>query len=147
MLFHLFYVSNLSSDIPIESANQVIDAILSKANAYNPTRGLTGVLLFRAGIFLQLLEGPEAEVRTLFERIKKDPRNQNITEILAQPTQSRIFDQWSMGFREVSELDFKMVNEILSWNKLILAAKEVDRNLILHMLERFKTKVTAARTG
>lgn len=43
-----------------------------------------------------------------------------------------------MGFCELGDLDVKMVIEVLSWNKLINAATDIDSNLILHMLERFK---------
>ncbi len=43
-----------------------------------------------------------------------------------------------MGYHQVSDLDVKMVNEFLSWNKLISAAKDLDNQIILHMLGRFK---------
>lgn len=50
----------------------------------------------------------------------------------------RLFEHWSMSYRELSELDVKVINEILSWNKLINAEKDMDNSSILYMLERFK---------
>ena len=63
----------------------------------------------------------------------------NVTRLFDNEIEERILPDWSMGFREVSELDLKMVNEILSWNRLISASRTIDKQLIMYMLERFKT--------
>lgn len=132
-IHQIFYVSKIAEG----SNSSIIEQILGHSKKNNPTKGITGVLMFRAGIFLQLLEGPEQEVTSLFKKIEKDPRHHHVIELF-HGKNSRIFNEWSMGYRELTDLDVKMINEILSWNKLINAAKDIDNNLILHMLERFK---------
>lgn len=134
-IYQTLYVSSAAKG----TDSRVISDIVSTANNYNSKNNLTGILLFRAGIFLQLLEGAKSEVELLLKKIEKDSRHSNVVRIFEIENNERIFSDWAMGYHEVSELDLKMINEFLSWNKLISAAKEIDNNLILHMLNRFKS--------
>lgn len=131
----LFYVSSARANLIYEDILHIVE----KAREHNSANGITGVLLYKGGIFLQLLEGEEAAIRKVFEeKIKPDTKHSNIIEIFDLPSKERLFQDWSMGFCEMSEMDIKMINEILSWKKLVTAAKEIDNHLILRMLERFK---------
>ena len=133
----LFYVSSARQDLKYEEILHIVE----KAREYNTLHGVTGVLLYKGGIFLQLLEGEESDIRKVFdEKIKADKKHSNIIEIFFAPAKERLFQNWSMGFCEMTELDLEMINEILSWNKLISAAKGIDNHLILRMLERFKSQ-------
>jgi hypothetical protein len=134
----IFYVSSSRKGIALKEVEEMVE----KASKFNSDNGITGIMLFKSGIFLQLLEGEASKINVLFEsKIKKDDRHSNIIEMFNIPTEQRMFEKWSMAFHEVSELDIKMVNEMLSWNKLISAVKEIDSHIILHMLERFKGKL------
>ena len=136
-MMQYFYVSSARADLKYEEILHIVE----KAREFNSAHGITGVLLYKGGIFLQLLEGEDSEIRkVLTEKIKPDSKHSNIIEIFNVSAQERMFKEWSMGFCEMSELDIQMINEILSWNKLITAAKEIDNHLILRMLERFKTQ-------
>jgi hypothetical protein len=133
-----FYVSSSRKGMALKEIEEMVE----KAAKYNSDNGITGIMLFKGGIFLQLLEGEASKINTLFEsKIKKDDRHSNIIEIFNIEARERMFEEWSMAFHEVSELDIKMVNEMLSWTKLISAVKEIDSHIILHMLERFKGKL------
>jgi hypothetical protein len=137
LMNQLFYVSSARNDLSYEDILHIVE----KAREYNSAQEITGVLLYKGGIFLQLLEGEKSALRKVFEeKIKPDAKHSNIIEIFDLPAKERLFQDWSMGFCEMSEMDMKMINEILSWNKLISAAKEIDNHLILRMLERFKTQ-------
>ena len=46
-----------------------------------------------------------------------------------------------MAGRKLEGLEVKAINEVLSWNKLITAAKEIDKNRILQMLKRFQVGI------
>lgn len=133
--YQTLYVSKATENIDSKSVNK----FLEKAIAYNTKNNITGILLFRAGIFLQLLEGDKQLVEDLLEKIEKDNRHSNITRIFSLEKNERLFPNWSMGYHEISDLDINMINEFLSWNKLISAAKDLDNNIILHMLARFET--------
>ncbi len=56
--------------------------ILRKSKANNPALGITGVLCFSEGIFLQVLEGGRSAVNRLYNRIAADPRHTDV-ELLA----------------------------------------------------------------
>ena len=48
-----------------------------------------------------------------------------------------------MAYREISDLDLKMVNNILSWTKIINKSPEINNELILKILSHFKEKLAA----
>jgi hypothetical protein len=91
-----------------------INKLVLNANDHNSKNDLAGVLLFRGGIFLQLIEGDEKKLNELFEKIKTDSRHSNLVEIFNIPCKIRVFENWSMGYHEISEIDLKMINEMLS---------------------------------
>ena len=132
----LFYLSSARDGLKSDDLNKIVDSALR----FNNENDITGIILYRGGIFLQLLEGEATLIQNLFEKIKLDHRHTNIVEVFNIPCKKRIFTTWSEGYREITEFDLKTINEVLSWNKLISAAREIDSHLILHMLERFKAK-------
>lgn len=140
MVQQLFYVSN-----NISAANQ-IESILLKSRTNNIQAQITGVLLYRGGLFLQLLEGEKEAVEALYKKIEKDPRHGNVIQLFSVANNERLFKDWSMAFNEISNIDLKMINEILSWNKLLKADKDIDNLLILQMLDRFKQKILAQKS-
>ena len=92
-VFQLLYVSKSNHPVTLEFMNQILEV----SQRRNPQDNLTGFLTARDGFFLQLLEGPEANVRACYERIEKDPRHTDL-KILGEITSSaRLFPNWSMG--------------------------------------------------
>ncbi len=66
----LVYASAATRDFgPSELAQ-----ILTKSGRNNLRAGITGMLLYRSGNFIQTIEGPAAAVDTLLKRIACDPR-------------------------------------------------------------------------
>lgn len=78
-------------------------AILTKSRENNQTNGLTGALLYRSGRFVQILEGPDAEVERWFDIIEADPRHHSVQKISEKTILYRQFPQWTMGFRPVRD--------------------------------------------
>lgn len=89
----LLYASNTSRDV----TQDVLDDILAKSRRNNARDGITGMLLYIEGGFMQVLEGEEAAVGAAYERIARDKRHWN-TQILLDRAAPRAFGQWSMGF-------------------------------------------------
>ncbi len=134
-IFQLFYVSTaISSFDPKEVYN-----ILAKAHDFNPKNDLTGIMMFRGGTFLQLLEGPEENVRSLYNKITKDPRHRSCMILMERNTDNRLFSDWSMAYQEIGPIDLKLVNEIFSWRSLI-SGSDVDDVKILRFLNLFQNK-------
>lgn len=86
-------------------SREALVALLEGSRQRNATVGVTGLLLYHDGNFMQALEGPRTAVRTLFDRIERDPRHRGTLVLLDQPRPDRYFPEWSMGFRDVSSAD------------------------------------------
>lgn len=79
-----------------------LEALLEKSRANNRRDGVSGVLIYRDGDFLQVLEGPEEAVRRTYARIARDPRHGGVIVLDESAITQRNFGDWSMGFRRVS---------------------------------------------
>ncbi|MFC4255723.1 blue light sensor protein [Altererythrobacter xixiisoli] len=75
-----------------------IASILSTSRTKNAEVGVTGALMFNAGCFAQVLEGPQHAVEAVFERIQQDERHGDVSLLAFEPVQFRFFGDWSMGF-------------------------------------------------
>ena len=79
-------------------------SLLAESRERNLRQGVTGMLLFASGSFLQVLEGQPADVDAIFASIRRDPRNADVFLIARDTILERAFPGWSMGFANVSGL-------------------------------------------
>lgn len=97
-LYRLVYASkNLLQKSDSEIA-QAVSQILDASQRNNVRVGVTGALMFNAGAFAQVLEGPQQGVESTFERIQCDDRHGDVTVLQCGPVESRSFANWSMAF-------------------------------------------------
>ncbi|WP_285041390.1 BLUF domain-containing protein [Plantibacter sp. LMC-P-059a] len=75
-----------------------LTALLATSRENNARAHLTGMLIYRDGRFLQVLEGPEAAVRGLMDTLTTDPRHTGIRVMFEEPIRERQFADWTMGF-------------------------------------------------
>ena len=83
--------------------------ILEEARINNAKLNVTGMLLFDDGNFLQVLEGEEDVVTSLYNKICKDPRHTSIMLFVKKKIDKRYFDDWAMGFVDVKQLDVETI--------------------------------------
>lgn len=83
-----------------KTSKEIMDEILMTSREYNSQKNITGCLLFSNNIFLQLLEGKKEDVKNLYHSIKKDKRHSNITLLIEQEVNERMFPDWSLAFYE-----------------------------------------------
>ena len=93
------YVSSTVRPMPEEE----ILELLRVARKRNESLGITGMLLYRGGNFLQVLEGPAGAVDQLIDKIKKDPRHRGVILMSRKPIEDRQFGDWRMAFRNMSK--------------------------------------------
>lgn len=74
----------------------VLAGILSKARVSNKQNDITGSLICRSDIYLQLIEGPSEKIDTLFEKIRRDDRHVEVTVLSRAQPQDRLFPEWDM---------------------------------------------------
>ena len=72
--------------------------ILEQARQANEEHNITGFLVYYDGCFLQVIEGQEDAISSLWENIQKDERHFDIRLIGKNKIQENEFPQWSMGF-------------------------------------------------
>ncbi len=78
-----------------------IDVILEQARRRNTETGITGILFYLDGNFLQLLEGEEPALSETFSRIRLDTRHRNLIKMLDGPIEQRSFAASPMAFRSI----------------------------------------------
>ena len=93
MLVRCLYASRAIEPLP---AN-VLDQIVEKSRKNNIPRGITGLLCFSNGIFVQALEGGRAPVSALIGTIFSDNRHKAVQLLLFQEIEHRHFGNWTMG--------------------------------------------------
>lgn len=74
-----------------------LDRLLLNSRQRNETTELSGLLLYRSGTFLQLLEGPRKAVWQRFSSIERDPRHTEVVVQSAEPIDQRMFGHWAMA--------------------------------------------------
>lgn len=94
-LHRLVYYSRNKVGQGLEAAaRDILDA--SRRN--NAAADVTGALMFNAGCFAQVLEGPLDAVEMIFESIQQDERHSNVAIVSSGPAENRRFAEWSMAF-------------------------------------------------
>ena len=101
MLVRLLYASRAKAGI---SQDELL-AILRKCRAENPPLGVTGVLCYSEGIFLQVLEGGRGAVNGLYNRIAADPRHSQVELLSYEEIGERMFAGWAMGQVNMARLN------------------------------------------
>jgi hypothetical protein len=93
MLVRLMYASRAVGGTDAE----MLASIVKQSKANNGTTGITGLLCFSDGIFLQVLEGGRSAVSALYNRIATDPRHADVVLLSYAEITERRFSGWSMG--------------------------------------------------
>jgi hypothetical protein len=97
-MFHLIYMSTARASFSVDD----LKALLEVSRRNNTAAGITGLLLYKDGHFLQVLEGERADVERVFAKILLDPRHNQVIEFFRETILEREFGDWSMAFRDLT---------------------------------------------
>jgi len=78
-----------------------IPSILDASRRHNRTLGLSGMLLFGRGRFLQVLEGPGPAVERTYRRILSDARHRDVVLVYDGANEPRRFTEWALGYAAI----------------------------------------------
>jgi hypothetical protein len=121
-LGHLLYISDA-----VRSFNRAeLQEIRDVSVPYNAEHGITGVLFYSAGHFVQLLEGDMGVIHKLFDKIASDCRHKNVKLLVLRPAERRIFSGWEMG---LLDLDGYGEAEQRDLQELIMLASQGEHNV------------------
>ena len=92
MLVRLLYASRA-----VDTSSEAIESILHQSRDHNPGTGVTGVLCYGGGIFLQAIEGGRMAISELYGHIQRDPRHKDVVLLQYEEISERRFAGWTMG--------------------------------------------------
>ena len=98
-LYRLAYVSSALQKF---SKPQLL-SLLHEAREKNAYKGITGMLLYKDGNFMQMIEGEATALHTLRQSITNDPRHHQLLVIFDEPAETRLFTDWTMGFYDLAD--------------------------------------------
>lgn len=90
-LIQLIYSSR-----PFGFDDSVLNGILMIARRNNPRDSITGALICRHDLYLQLLEGPQDAVEARYRIIARDDRHLEVVKRVSRPATERMFPSWAM---------------------------------------------------
>ena len=102
-MLSLLYVSSATQLFSEEDLKD----LLQQSRANNTRLDLTGMLLYKDGNFMQVLEGPDDALTAVFAKIERDPRHHSVLPLLRQQIQEREFSSWSMGFKNLKDANLQ----------------------------------------
>ena len=95
------------SDAKFGLTGDDIEDILRSARTRNAEDGLTGLLIYCDGNFIQALEGAPDDIDEVMARITNDSRHENISTVSDVAISERTFASWDMAFVEASSHDIR----------------------------------------
>jgi len=105
MLVRLLYASRAVT--PVGDAE--LNAILRQSREHNPAEGLTGLLCYSDGIFIQVLEGGREAVSARYKHIVADARHKDVVLLSYEEIGERHFAGWTMGSVNLHRLNPALV--------------------------------------
>lgn len=95
---------NLDSLVYVSSAvrllsHEEIDYLLRRARERNKEYGVTGILLYIGGNFMQYIEGPQDNLDIIYKIIQEDEQHNGIILVSRETIESRQFGDWAMAYR------------------------------------------------
>jgi hypothetical protein len=134
-MHQLIYASQAS----LPFSDETLAALLRQARQANERLGLTGVLLFNEGYFVQVLEGSAAAVAGLYERLLADRRHHGLVQLASGPIAARRFGEWAMSFRALNAAQMARMRGYLTPEQLAGRQQQhpLADELLLQIIESF----------
>jgi len=134
----LVYISEAARPFSPEE----LEALIAHSSENNRSRGISGLLLYSGGQFMQALEEEEMRVHTLYSRIAVDPRHTNVRQLLLKRVDSRLFPDWGMQLAHADRL-LKLERDRLDRVLLRFRLKPgpEDAGAALALLQEFRSQL------
>lgn len=112
--YAICYVSSANSNFQREE----IKKLFTRWEKVNQENDVKGILLFAEGNFFQVLEGKKKFIIQLFTKIQKDPRHNNIIQIIEEEMKKGGFDSYKCDLvTEANKYDRSVFKDYLETMK------------------------------
>lgn len=98
------------SSATVEMSTAELEALLLGAKAQNRVNGITGVLLYNSGNFMQCFEGPADRIPATYERIRASRRHRDILELMNENVEQRSFQGWEMALIQPTQSELLAIS-------------------------------------
>lgn len=126
-MYSLVYVSSAAEPF---SKSELVE-LLAQCHENNMKAGLTGLLLYKDGNFMQVLEGEKDTVKSVFSRIGRDPRHRGLITLYDEDISERQYPDWSMAFRDLDSPEVRALPGFSEFMNLPLNAPSLQANVSL----------------
>lgn len=123
-MIQVSYLSRATRDM---SATDLL-SLLMRSRENNQASGITGMLLYGNGTFLQVVEGEESVIDGLVERLGRDPRHADVRILSRRSVPARQYSDWSMGFEQVSDRSLEGIEGLRGLGVADFSFEELARN-------------------
>ena len=143
MTYQIIYSS--ASSTPMEQ--EALDDLLAHAQRGNDQKGITGALVYVDGFFLQILEGEQAGVQRLMQRIAGDVRHETVTVLQEGEITSAAFSDWKMAFVSATPQQVAEWAGLSAHTRLpdVLRDMREDRQMAAQVAKRILTVLLAGQ--
>ena len=86
-----------------------LSLLLRQCRSHNGEAGITGMLCFSEGLFIQVLEGGRSAVNQLYQRILRDTRHHDVVLLVYEEISQRRFAGWTMGQVNMARINTAML--------------------------------------
>ncbi|UOQ69389.1 BLUF domain-containing protein [Hymenobacter volaticus] len=137
-VYHVLYRSQTKLGLVLPD----VEALVNWSRHYNHEHHLTGLLLYSDDRFVQLLEGEEIAVRTLFARIQQDARHTQVVTLSEGPGPQRWFAEWSMAWGQIDPLELEQVLGTVETHAPVPESiTDPHLRTLLHVFHQFGSKL------
>lgn len=134
-LCSLLYISQRNEDVDADP-----EKILAASRKNNETKHITGALLFSGYFFIQVLEGDRAYINALFQKIRTDPRHQNVLLCHFGDLPKRNFGSWSMGYLADSQHNRELLREYTGNDQF--QPYDFSANMLRMLMQKLSGEIT-----
>lgn len=141
-MYSLLYISIATQAMQLSGLKE----ILVYSRTRNRDHGITGCLVYIEGIigecqhcrFIQVLEGSENEIMTLYNSIRRDPRHHSVTLIKSGLVKQRYFETWEMGFERIKLEDNPILLRFFDLNLALVSSHgDITNNMLMEFMRSF----------
>jgi hypothetical protein len=116
-----------------DASDTTLKDIIASSKKNNPEEGVTGCLLSGSNTFLQLLEGPTDFIDTLYSKISKDNRHENVATLCDENIDERLFLSWSMKLAPFENIEWS--NKDFNSGNFLNITREEALNVFVRLNE------------
>ena len=136
-MLRITYISTESHKLTSED----LLAILGKCNENNPRLGITGMLIYGNGTFIQSIEGDEEVVKNTISKISADARHKDFKVLSEENTEKRLYDEFNMGFERLTEDSLSTITSLKSLSLRQFNSQFLSKNtqVVEDLLQRHRS--------